>query len=88
MNEQELLELSKKYAEKAGFKLNPNQKIVDTIIKGLLRNEAKFSFRYCPCRRITGDKEKDKAIICPCIYHKDEIKQQGYCHCMLFFAKD
>jgi len=86
--EKELLEKYKKYAKENNFKLNPDKKIVDTIIKGILRNEEKYGFRYCPCRRITGDKEKDKAIICPCIYHRDEIKTQGHCHCMLFFKND
>ena len=86
--EQEILELSKKYAEKAGFRLNPNPQILDTVIKGLARNEARYGFRYCPCRLIAGDKEKDRKIIFPCAYHKDEIKEQGYCHCLLFFRKD
>ena len=87
-SEQQLLELSRKYAEKAGFRLNPNQEILDTVIKGLIENEKKHGFRYCPCRIITGDKAKDALIICPCRYHRDEIKQQGYCHCLLYFAKE
>ncbi len=86
--EAEVLESSRKYAEKMGFKLNPNQQIVDAVVKGLVNNEKKHGVRYCPCRMISGDKEKDRKNICPCIYHKDEIKEQGYCHCMLFFRKD
>ena len=82
--EKELLEISEKYAASKGYKLNPNQKLVDVIIKGLLRNEGKYGFRYCPCRKVSGDKEKDKLIICPCVYHEDEIKKDGHCHCMLF----
>ncbi len=87
MTEEQVLELSKKYAEKAGFNLNPDKGIVDTVIKGLASNEKKHGFRYCPCRMITGDKEKDRKIICPCIYHKDEIKEMGHCHCLLFVRK-
>jgi len=88
MTEEQVLGISKKYADKAGFRLNPDKEIVDTVIKGLIANEKKHGFRYCPCRLVTGDKEKDRAIICPCIYHKDEIKEQGYCHRMLYFAKE
>jgi ferredoxin-thioredoxin reductase catalytic chain len=88
MTEEQVLEICRKYADRAGFRLNPDQEIVDTVIKGLIANEKKYGFRYCPCRLVTGDKEKDRAIICPCKYHKDEIKEQGYCHCMLYFAKE
>ena len=77
----------KKYAEENGFKLNPNEKIVDGIIAGLKRNEEKYGERYCPCRRVTGDKETDKKIICPCVYHKEEIEKDGRCHCNLFVKK-
>ena len=74
----------KKYAEDNGFKLNPNEQIVDVVLAGLKRNEEKHGERYCPCRRVTGDREADKKIICPCIYHKDEIEKDGHCHCNLF----
>jgi len=30
-----------------------------------------------------GNKE-DKKKICPCVWHKDEIREMGHCHCMLF----
>ncbi|MCK4522175.1 MAG: ferredoxin:thioredoxin reductase [Nanoarchaeota archaeon] len=87
MGKQELLNYCKNYAEKNGFQLNPDKKIVETLINGLLKNEKKYGKRYCPCRRVTGNKEKDKKIICPCIYHKDEIKKSGHCLCLLFAKK-
>ena len=85
--EEELLRVCKEYAKKKGFKLNPDKKIVDITIKGLLKKENEFGFRYCPCRKVTGNKEEDKKIICPCIYHEEEIKKDGHCLCMLFFRK-
>jgi len=72
------------YAEKNGFKLNPDREAVERLIKGLLANEKKYGDRYCPCRRITGNKEEDKPKICPCIWHKEEIKRDGHCFCGLF----
>ncbi len=80
----ELKQKSKKHAEKAGIKLNSNEKIVNGVFKGLLKNKKKYGEIYCPCRVITGNKEKDKKIICPCIFHMNEIKLQGHCLCMLF----
>lgn len=73
------------YAQKNGFKLNPNKKVVEGVIKGLLEREKKFGFRYCPCRRATGNKEEDSKIICPCSYHRQEIERDGHCLCGLFF---
>lgn len=73
-----------KYAKENGFKLNPNRKVVETIIKGLLINEKKYGARYCPCRRVSGDPKKDKSKICPCKWHKVEIEKKGRCLCGLF----
>lgn len=87
MNAEQLRAILERYAKSQGFQLNPDEKIVDLIIQGLLQNEQKFGFRYCPCRVITGDPEQDKKIICPCVYHKDELKQMGHCHCGLFVYK-
>jgi ferredoxin-thioredoxin reductase catalytic subunit len=80
-------ELIKKYSEHAqanGFQLNPDTKIVERIINGLLSNEQKHGEKYCPCRRLSGDKEEDAKKICPCIYHEDEIAKDGKCFCGLF----
>jgi ferredoxin-thioredoxin reductase catalytic subunit len=79
-----LKEQSSQYAKSKGFSLNPNTDIVNTIITGLLNNESKGGFRYCPCRPVTGDKEQDKKIICPCAYHLKELETQGHCLCQLF----
>jgi len=87
---QKIINLKKwaqEYAEKNGFALNPDEQIVDRVVEGLLKNEGKYKVRYCPCRLPTGDREKDIAIICPCIYHKDEIEKDGHCRCRLFVKK-
>lgn len=85
--EAEMLGWAKAYADSQGWVLNRDEKQLATVIRGLVRNTAKFGFRYCPCRLRSGDPEKDKAIICPCIYHKDEIAKDGCCHCNLYFRK-
>ena len=89
MEKQERIEKLKKeyneYAEANGFHLNPDEKTVERIINGLLNNEEKHGQMYCPCRRISGDKEEDAKKICPCIWHKDEIKNGGHCLCRLYF---
>jgi len=81
---EELIKEYEEYAEKNGFKLNPNREVVERLIKGMLENEKKFGERYCPCRRITGNKEEDKGKICPCHWHREEIERDGHCVCGLF----
>lgn len=73
-----------KYLEGKTFYFNPDPDIVDSVIKAIVKRRAKFGEDYCPCRVVTGDKEKDAAIICPCVYHEQEIDETGRCHCYLF----
>ncbi len=80
----ELIKDYSSYAQKNGFRLNPNEETVKRIIRGLLENEKKYGIKYCPCRRITGNQEEDSKTICPCNYHLKEIEKDGHCICGLF----
>lgn len=75
---------SEKYARKAGYTLNPDSGIVETIITGLAKNRSKHGRAYCPCMFVTGNPDEDKKIICPCRIHKEDIEKHGKCHCGLF----
>ncbi|MFA5714845.1 MAG: ferredoxin-thioredoxin reductase catalytic domain-containing protein [Candidatus Paceibacterota bacterium] len=81
---EKLIKESEAYAETRGYKLNPNQAIVEGTIKGLLARKKNFGEIYCPCRKMSGNKEEDKRIICPCVYHDSEIEKDGHCLCNLF----
>jgi len=83
--EEELLAWAKKYAQEHGYILNPDEKQLKTVIRGLARGKLKFGEQYCPCRIRTRDPGKDKEIICPCVYHEGEIEKDEHCHCNLFF---
>lgn len=72
---------SQKYAEKNRFKLNPDKNIVRFVAEGLAENEKNLGARFCPCRTFAGNK---KDSICPCKWHRQEIKTKGRCHCGLF----
>jgi len=72
------------YADKSGIHFNPNEKVVDGIIKSLLTRKEKMGDAYCPCRVPTGNVEKDKEIVCPCVFNRGEIGLQDHCHCNLF----
>lgn len=85
--EEEILAWARKYAKEHGWELNPDEKQLRIVIKGLARNRKKYGERYCPCRLRSGDVKKDRSLICPCIYHYDEVTNEGHCHCNLFFKK-
>ena len=85
-NEEELKKNINEYAQKVeGIKVNPDNKKVQIIVDGLLRNKEKHGEVYCPCRLVTGNKKKDEEIICPCVFHRGEIELEGRCRCLLFF---
>ncbi|MCX6700674.1 MAG: ferredoxin:thioredoxin reductase [Methanomicrobiales archaeon] len=86
--EKEILAWAAEYAETHGYRLNPEEKRLESVIRGLAKNNQRFGVGYCPCRIRSGDIETDKSIVCPCIYHDQEIKEQGSCHCNLFFSKE
>ena len=73
-----------KYAKSVGIKINPNEKIVNNVIRRMIVIKKEKGENYCPCRITTGDKKKDKEIICPCVFHRGEIELQDGCHCSLF----
>ena len=87
MTNEEMEKLIKEYgqyAKQKGFRLNPDRKIVEGLVRALIARKENFGERYCPCRKMTNDKKVDKKIICPCDYHLEEIKKHGHCLCNLF----
>lgn len=83
--EQKVREWAQTYATENGWILNPDEKQLTAVFKGLARNTERFGAAYCPCRIRSGDPETDKNIICPCIYHHDELDQAGHCTCNFFY---
>lgn len=86
--EKDIRKLVENYVKTGPFELNPDSKKVDKVIKGLATRKVKYGHQYCPCRMMSGNKEIDAKIICPCEYHTEEIKQDGICSCDLFVSQD
>ncbi|MGQ3684964.1 MAG: ferredoxin-thioredoxin reductase catalytic domain-containing protein [Candidatus Loosdrechtia sp.] len=74
------------YAASSPYRLHPDARIVNSVIRGLAIRKIKYGHAYCPCRLITGNSESDKKIICPCVYHQEEIEREEECHCSLFVS--
>lgn len=75
------------YAEKKGYSVNKDKIKFDQLIEEMAKNKIEFGRPYCPCmtKRISGDEETDKKMICPCVWHEEDIEQKGHCFCELFF---
>jgi len=83
----EILSWAREYAKEKGLALNTDDRQFTAVIRGLVRHRHRHGERYCPCRIRTGDPEKDRLIICPCVHHGKEIESEGHCHCNLFFRQ-
>ncbi len=75
------------YLEGKDFAFNPDAETVNGILAAMTKRRERFGDDYCPCRRVTGDAEKDREIVCPCAFHLEELERDGRCHCHLFVKK-
>jgi len=46
---------AKEYAKEKGYILNPDERKLETVLRGLARNKERFGAAYCPCRLRSGD---------------------------------
>jgi ferredoxin-thioredoxin reductase catalytic chain len=51
----EILSWVKVYAEKEGLALNTDERQLNAVIRGLVRNRLKHGEKYCPCRIRSGN---------------------------------
>ena len=88
MNTKQLYEMLKKSQEPKGYYFNTDEVRVFDLLKALLVNKDRYGYMACPCRLASGDKEKDKDIICPCVYRKPDVEEYGSCYCNLYVSKE
>jgi ferredoxin-thioredoxin reductase catalytic chain len=89
MNEVEkLYEMLKKVQEPKGYFFNKDKERVDDLLSSLLENKKRYGYMCCPCRLASGDREKDKDIICPCVYREPDVQEFGSCYCNLYVSRE
>jgi ferredoxin-thioredoxin reductase catalytic subunit len=89
MNEAEkLYEMLKKVQEPKGYFFNKDKAPVFDLLEALLINKNRYGYMCCPCRLALGDKEKDRDIICPCVYREADVEEFGSCYCNLYVSSD
>jgi ferredoxin-thioredoxin reductase catalytic chain len=89
MNEIErLYEMLRKVQEPKGFYFSKDKERVFDLLSGLLENKSRYGYMCCPCRLASGDREKDKDIICPCLYRAPDVEEFGSCYCNLYVSRE
>lgn len=82
-----LYENLKQDGEASGYFLNPDLDFVMELMEGLLVNKERYGYLACPCRLSTGERDKDKDIICPCNYRDPDLIDYDACYCGLYMSK-
>ena len=86
MTPETLYDILSRYAESQGIRLNRDRPFVMGILQGLLANETRYGYRSCPCRLAWGARDRDKDIVCPCVYRDPDIREYGSCFCGLYVS--
>ena len=88
MTPEQLMETLRKIQEPKGYYFNNDREAVLDLLDSLLINKERYGYMCCPCRLSSGDREKDKDIICPCAYRDDDVAEYGSCYCQLYVSLD
>lgn len=86
MDVQQLFENLKKIQEAKGYFFSNDKERVFELLEALLLNKERYGYMVCPCRLSSGDREKDKDIICPCVYREPDVNEYGSCYCNLYVS--
>jgi len=85
---EKLYEMLKKAQEPKGYFFNKDKGRVFELLEALLLNKERYGYTSCPCRLSSGDREKDKDILCPCVYREADVREYGSCYCNLYVSED
>jgi ferredoxin-thioredoxin reductase catalytic subunit len=87
MDVQQLFETLEKVQSAKGYDFNRDRERVFELLDALLANKARYGYMGCPCRLLSGDREQDRDIICPCVYRTPDVAEYGSCYCNLYVSE-
>lgn len=85
---EKLYETLKSIQEPKGYFFNADRERVMDLLEALLLNRKRYGYMSCPCRLASGDREKDRDIVCPCVYREPDVAQYGSCYCNLYVSRE
>ena len=83
----ELHDMLQRVQEPKGYFFNRDTEKTFQLLRALLTNRERYGYMACPCRLATGDRDRDKDIICPCVYREPDVKEFGSCYCNLYVSQ-
>ncbi|HCG04030.1 MAG TPA: ferredoxin:thioredoxin reductase [Desulfovibrio sp.] len=84
---QSLYDMLRKIQEPKGYFFNKDMDMTMLLLESLLVNRQRYGYMACPCRLALGEFEKDRDIVCPCVYREDDVKEFGACFCGLYVSQ-
>ena len=87
MDAENLYAMLEKTQAAKGYYFNADRERTMELLKALLTNKERYGYMACPCRLASGDREKDKDIICPCVYREPDVEEYGSCYCNLYVSQ-
>lgn len=88
MDVEQLYEMLRKVQEPKGYFFNKDRGRTIELLEGLLLNKERYGYMACPCRLAADDREKDRDIICPCVYREPDVIEFGSCYCNLYVSTE
>ena len=74
-------EVVRQAQEPQGFFFNADEALVTELLEALVVNKDRYGYMSCPCRLASGVREKDRDIMCPCVYRPPDVMEYGSCYC-------
>ena len=87
MDTAKLYAMLEKTQSAQGYHFNADRERTMELLEALLINKERYGYMACPCRLASGDREKDKDILCPCVYREPDVEEYGSCYCNLYVSK-
>jgi len=85
-------EFANKVVKQFNWTFNPDEAVVERIVKGLTNNKLMYGKRFCPCfvvEKVDGKYKSVEDRICPCKPAiEKEIPNEGVCHCGIFCTEE
>ena len=88
MKPEELHDMLRKAQEPKGYFFSKDTERVMDLMSALLINRERYGYMCCPCRLSSGNREKDRDIICPCAYRNPDVEEYGSCYCNLYVSSE
>jgi ferredoxin-thioredoxin reductase catalytic subunit len=83
-----LFEQLRRLQEPKGYFFNPDKEMTLALLESLLINKERLKYMACPCRLANGELDKDRDILCPCVYREADVAEYGACYCGLYVSKE